>query len=121
MAVLLSLAGCSAVGSANSGPASDAPGGILIRVENHRPVDLTVYLVRDGTHFRLGTVTALTSHTFPVRSNTFGGAPHFRLVARPFGDRRVDPIVSREVPVDLGRIAEWSVEQSAVHSTLVIR
>jgi hypothetical protein len=60
---------------------------VTIRVVNRSQLDATIYLVHDGTRDRLGTVTAASAASFPVRTRSLASG-EFVLLAEPIGARR---------------------------------
>jgi hypothetical protein len=70
-----------------------------VRVENRAFTDMTIYIVHQSQRVRLGTVSALTTTTFPIPRQFVSGAS-VRFVADPLGSSRAP--VSEEISVSPG-------------------
>lgn len=66
-----------------------------LRVDNQAFLDVNVYVLRSGQRTRLGTVTALTRHTFVLPSTVVGTAVRVQFLAAFIGSSRAP--VSEEV------------------------
>jgi hypothetical protein len=64
-----------------------AESAVTIRLVNNSRLDAAVYLLHVGARERMGTVTASSSGSFPVRGRSFATG-EFTLVAEPIGSRR---------------------------------
>jgi len=113
---VFAAAGCA--GLFPEGPES-RPASLNVTVENHQWSDVTVYLVRDETRFRLGFVRAQSEESFRVSAARLGGALDFRLFADPVGSDRF--VVTGPIQVPRGGTTVWSIEASSNLSTVVIR
>jgi hypothetical protein len=80
---------------------------LTVRIVNHSQVDAVIYLVHDGTRDRLGTVTAVTSASFRVRSQVLGGGD-FVLLADPIGSRRTAS--TEQLFASQGVLFTWTLE-----------
>jgi hypothetical protein len=92
---------------------------VRISVENHGFYDVTVYVLREGIPFRLGTVAGSSTVTFRADQGMIGKAGSYQLMADQVGAKRTtttDPI-----PPIFGSTTVWRLEQSEWQSTVVIR
>jgi hypothetical protein len=118
MVVSLGLSGCHPSPDAvlPDNPALDDSSVVLLLVNNHNYLDVTVYLAHDGQDTRLGMVTGNSSIrlTFPI--TMLGQAREVRLVGHPVGTRQV---VSSEIMViQPGQYLEWTVETDVRRSSV---
>jgi hypothetical protein len=112
--------GCASVtGPTQHRNADAASERTTIRVNNHNWSDMTVYLVRNGTRMRLGSVSSLDTRTFEVPTSLLISAGEVRLMADPIGSTRV--FTSPPVLIAQGQIAEWRLENSLALSSFWIR
>jgi len=91
----------------------------MIRVNNYNWSDMTVYVVRDGTRMRLGSVSSLETRMFEVPTSYLISAGEVRLVADPIGSTRV--FTSPPLLIAQGQGAEWRLENSLALSSFWIR
>lgn len=85
-----------------------APGtSATLRVDNQAFLDVNIYVLRSGQRTRLGTVTALTRHTFVLPSTVVGTGVTVRFLAAFIGSSRAP--VSEEVLVWEGDEVELRV------------
>lgn len=68
-----------------------------LRVDNQATLDVNVYVLRSGQRTRLGTVTALGTHTFVLPRSIVGTAVPVQFLASFIGSNRAP--VSEEVVV----------------------
>lgn len=78
-----SLAACTPAMS-NSGEAM-LPDHTTLIVENNNWTDMTVYVLRDGSRARIGSVTGLGKARFRLSDALIGGAGDVRILADPLG------------------------------------
>ena len=57
----------------------------VLTVENNNWQDMTLYVLRDGTRIRLGSVTALSRAKFTLPSAAYAGTGELRIMADPLG------------------------------------
>lgn len=89
LAATLAAGGCAPMFNNSGAEAMRAPaaanGEVLVRVRNHNWADMTVYVVRNGTRARLGTVTSMTESVFPVPRGFGMAHADVQLLADPIG------------------------------------
>lgn len=112
-----------ATGCAHSGerPASNDNDAdrTTIRVSNNNWSDMTIYLVRQGTRQRLGTVTSQSVGIFRVPTYMVESASDVRLVADPIGSTRT--YSSSPILLGPGQQMEWRLENAINLSSFWVR
>lgn len=96
----LFLGGCASAGGAE-------PPYATVVVENDNTATVNIYAVRNGSRFRLGTVTGLATQEFQLRRHMLGSAGDLRLVIDPIGSQRNYP--TQSIIVDEGDVIELRV------------
>jgi hypothetical protein len=107
--LILAATGCSRAAQAPSDReiVYRAETTITVRVVNHSQLDAVIYLVHDGGRDRLGTATAASTASFPVRTRGLGSG-EFTLLADPLGALRA---TSTEVLLaSQGSVFTWTLE-----------
>ncbi|HEX7120502.1 MAG TPA: hypothetical protein VF212_17045 [Longimicrobiales bacterium] len=92
-------------------------GAITVAAENNHWNDVTVYAVRDGTRFRLGTVTAMNRGSFTVPAAA-AAAGEVRLLLDPIGG---SAYLTEPVLVRPGQVIELSIENHLPLSSWSVR
>ena len=80
---------------------------LTIRVVNHSRLDATIFLVHDGARERMGTVTAATTASFPLRARLLASGD-FTLLAEPVGSRR--SVSTERLSAAQGSIFTWTLD-----------
>ena len=110
--------GCASAGERPaSGGFSD--GSTTIRVTNNNWSDMTIYLVRQGTRQRLGTVTSQGIGIFRVPSHAVESSSDVRLIADPIGSTRA--YSSAPILISPGQQMEWRLENAINLSSFWVR
>lgn len=91
---------------------------LTVRVINRSQLDATIYLVHDGTRERLGTVTAASTGTFPVRTRILGTGD-FALMADPVGLTRTT--TTEMLRAGQGTDFTWTLESDFTRGSLIVR
>ena len=91
---------------------------VRIRVVNNSRLDAAIYLVHDGARERMGTVTASSSSSFPIRGRTFATGD-FALVAEPVGLRRA--INSERLNVGQGTVFTWTLDTDLQRGSVLVQ
>lgn len=86
-AVIALLAALFLGGCASAGGGPEPPYATVV-VENDNIATVNIYAVRNGSRFRLGTVTGLATQEFELRRHMLGSAGDLRLVIDPIGSQR---------------------------------
>lgn len=112
-ALVMGLGGGGCARATGAGASEDALAAspsdpVRVRVENHNWLDVDVYAVREGTKYRLGTVTSMTAHVFQLPAGLFTQSGDFRLLVDPIGSSEV--FVTEPLLVGPGQQVDWSVE-----------
>lgn len=94
-------------------------GATVVRVTNNNWSDMTIYLVRDGTRHRLGSVTSQGTHIFAIPTHLVTTTGSLHLMADPIGSART--FVSSPILLSPGQTAEWQLENSLALSSIWIR
>jgi hypothetical protein len=95
-----------------------ADGTVTIRIVNHNPLDMTLYVLHDSYRDRLGTVVAATTTDFELRLRTLGAGRVFQLLADPVGGR--EPTRSEMLHVQDGQLVTWTLETDLRRSTVTV-
>jgi hypothetical protein len=107
----LGLGGCArtvGTGGAEDALAASEAAAVRIRVENHNWLDVNVYAVRNGTRYRLGTVTSMTKQMFRLPVAMVAQSGEFRLLVDPIGSSEV--YFTEPLLVTPGQEIDWNVE-----------
>lgn len=91
---------------------------LTVRIVNRSQLDATIYLLHDGTRDRLGTVTAASTATFPVRGRTLSSG-EFALLADPVGMTRTT--TSEPLRVAQGSEFTWTLESDFTRGSVLVR
>ena len=84
-----------------------AESALTIRVVNNSRLDAAIYVVHDGARERVGTVTASSTSSFPLRGRSFATGD-FTLVAEPVGLRRA--VNSERLNTSQGTVFTWTLD-----------
>ena len=95
-----------------------AESSLTIRVVNNSRLDAAIYLVHDGARERMGTVTASSSGSFPLRSRTLATGD-FTLVAEPVGSRRA--VNSERLNVGQGSLFTWTLDTDLSRGSIQVQ
>lgn len=90
-----------------------------VRVTNNNWSDMTIYLVRDGSQQRLGSVPSQSSHTFVVPTHLIISASRVHLLADPIGSSKT--FLSPALMMSPGQKAEWQLENMLSLSSMWVR
>lgn len=90
-----------------------------VRVTNNNWSDMTIYLVRDGSQQRLGSVPSQSSHSFVVPTHLLVSAGRVQLMADPIGSSRT--FLSPVLLISPGQKAEWQLENMLSLSSMWVR
>jgi hypothetical protein len=91
------ITGACASGAGTMQSEDTAGGSTVVRIENHNWSDMAVYVIRNGSKHRLGTVSSLGSETFRVPTHMLLSSDDVYLMADPIGSSRMyrsPPIMS---------------------------
>ena len=94
------------------------PAPVYIDIVNHNSSDMDVFTVHSGMRIRLGTVVAATTVHFKTASREFADGS-MQLYASPIGGPR--GYLSEMIYVQPGVVVTWTLEQSLMQSSLVVR
>ena len=89
-----------------------------VRVVNHSQFDAIVYLVHDGGRDRLGTVTAASTSSFPVRARLLATGD-FTLLADPVGSPRV--VSTERLAIAQGSTFTWTLESDFSRGSVLVQ
>jgi len=101
---LISLILLTSCGSATRQPGVNVESKTLVRVENQRLDDMTIYLLQGAQRIRLGTVTAASTRVFVIPEYLITGVGSVRFLADPLGGRQTP--ISQEITVFPGEEVE---------------
>ena len=121
LALALPLAaGCSRSTGARPEPETiyQAESSVTIRVVNNSRLDAAIYLVHDGARERMGTVTASSSSSFPLRARTFATGD-FVLVAEPVGSRGA--VTSERLNAAQGTVFTWTLDTDLRRGSMLVQ
>ena len=121
LALVLSLTGgCSRAtgGQPEQETIYQAESSLTIRVVNNSRLDATIYLLHDGARERMGTVTATSSSSFPLRTRSFATGD-FTLVAEPIGSRRV--VNSERLNAGQGSVFTWTLDTDLTRASILVQ
>jgi hypothetical protein len=112
--------GCSRAtgGQAERETLYQAESALTIRVVNNSRFDAAVYLLHDGARERIGTVTASSSASFPLRGRTFATGD-FTLVAEPIGLRRA--LASERLSAAQGSVFTWTLDADLRRGSVLVQ
>lgn len=117
------VGGCASSGSSEATyvgmPAPEARMRTALVVENNNWQDMTVYLLRDGMRFRLGSVPSLARERFVLNSAMMGGTGTLQIIADPLGSNRA--WVSEPFLVQPGDEVRFKLENNISLSSYMIR
>ena len=102
---------------AAAAPAIDVPEGeIALNVTNHNYLDVVVYVLHDGAHTRVGTVTGSSSTVFFLPARLLGLAREIEL----YGDAIGNDAYARSgiFVVQRGQYIEWTLESDLRRSSV---
>jgi hypothetical protein len=116
MVAVVSLGSCSPKRGAAVVP--DPVEEILLEIDNHHYLDVTVYAVHDGQLTRLG-VAGGNAHTkIMLPARLLGAGRELRLYGDPVGGS--DRAVSEVIVVQPGQYVEWLLEPGLDRSTVSV-
>jgi hypothetical protein len=117
--VLLVAGGCSHAGRVEDREEPSRPDAVVtVQVMNRSQLDATIYLLHDGARERLGTVTAATTASYPVRTRMLGTG-EFALLADPIGATRT--WTTERLSVSQGSEFVWTLESDFSRSSVLVR
>lgn len=124
-AALMTLAvGACSQATTTSGSQAAAPSasaqesGIEVRVENQNWNDMRIYVIRDGTAHRLGSVVTFGAKSFRVASTDLSGAGTVQLEARALGSRLIK--TSQPIQVHGGDVVTWTLKNNLGTSSITV-
>jgi hypothetical protein len=91
---------------------------LTIRVVNHSRLDASIYLVHDGARERMGTVTASSTASFPLRTRLLATG-EFTLVAEPVGSRRAAS--TERLSAAQGSIFTWTLDADLRRGAVLVQ
>lgn len=108
---------------ASAGGGGSAPArvqGATVRVTNNNWKDMTVYMVRGSSRYRLGMVTSMTTEVFPVPRALVGNTGGVQLLADPIGSTAT--YLSPSIFVNGGETVQFEVHnQIAISNVSIFR
>ncbi len=116
VALALGTGACATAGGARRA-AMDEPA--TVSVTNSNWLDMTVYVTRDGTRQRLGTVTSMQTRTFRVPKPFTLGNGNVRLLADPIGSEQA--YATQPLVFNNGDRLDWKLENNLALSSYRIR
>lgn len=87
--LLLPLAAACASGEEEGYDAAPRGHYATLIVENDNTSNVTVYALRSGTRHRIGTVTGLSTESFPIRRTMLSGGGELNVGIDPLGSNRM--------------------------------
>lgn len=114
LATLAALTACASQRDTPDGDVLDVPqdtGPTRIQVENQNFADMTIYVIRSGQRYRLGTVNGHSTQTFTVPPALVAGGGDLRFLADPIGGNRTP--VSEVLYVAPGELIELTIPPGA--------
>lgn len=111
---LAALAACASQRDTPDGDLMDVPrdsGPTRIQVENQNFADMTIYVIRSGQRYRLGTVPGHATRTFDVPPALVAGGGDLQFMADPIGGTRTP--VSEVLYVAPGELIELTIPPGA--------
>jgi hypothetical protein len=117
VAALTLVSGCAGTGAAGGGAPHGEKAATVV-VSNHNWLDMSIYLVRAGTPFRLGAVTSMQTRRFRLPLLAAGAGDNV-LRAEPLGSRTAH--TSEPLLIGPGDELEWRLEANLIHSTIRVR
>lgn len=91
----------------------------LLRVRNYNWSDVTIYAIRSGVHFRIGTVPSMGEHIFTLSPSLTAGTSDFQLFARPlasgYGFLSEPILIAGNQSIDLTLENNINLSSYAVH------
>lgn len=123
LSILFSLNGCSSVGyglRAGQPVASPAhPGSVTVYVSNDHSADVRVYLVRESTRIKIGTVGSNSARRFVITSAEAGTSGMLQLLAEALGSRAV--AAPEALDIVPGDEVDFHIESNLKYSRLLTR
>ena len=120
LTLLAVMGGCALPGSrARSGKAPRVENPPTLRVQNQNWLDMTVYVLRGGNRFRLGTVGSMNATVFRIPSSYLAAGGDLRLLADPIGS--TVEYTSPSVQVQPGDRVELTLQNNLRISSIAIR
>ncbi len=115
-------AGCSRSKASVEQLAPEFLADVPLEVENRNFLDMTVYLLQQGSRQRLGTVTGASTSTVMIPKRFLRGYfGELRFVADPIGSR--DAVVSDAVSIRPGEHIHWTLDKigrSGIQSSIAV-
>lgn len=118
-AVAFTLTACAGGKSAQNGPLPPDGKTSSVEVRNNNWADMTVYLERNGTKQRLGTVTSMAKRRFKIPGSFLTNSGSVRLMADPIGS--AERHVSSPVQVWPGQTVAFTIENHLAISSVLVR
>jgi hypothetical protein len=118
-AALIAGACASGAGTMQSPDADIADGSTVVQIENHNWSDMAVYVIRNGSKHRLGTVSSLSKESFRVPTHLLLSSGDVYLMADPIGSSQM--YRSPPIMISPGQRAQWRLENSLALSSFWIR
>lgn len=120
VAMVGALAGACAPGGGTPAyaPEMGGPERTTVRVENNNWSNMTVYLLRGTTRYRLGMVTSMTSRVFRVPPSLMGGVSDVRLMVDPLGSHQT--FTTPNIQVNPGEEIEFNVQNHLAISSVSV-
>lgn len=118
LATALAGSGCAPATKNGGGESSYINDSATMVVENNNWHDMTVYLVRNGTRSRLGSVPSMGRANFVLGPGLIGGSGEIRLLADPLGSTR--KFLSEPILVFPGRQVRFKVENNLAISSYMV-
>lgn len=92
---------------------------IRIEVVNDNYADMNIFIMRDGSNLRLGSVTGKTTATFTLNPDRISPSLGLRLLADPVGSR--EAFLSDAVTVQPGSIIVLNIHPNLPQSFVILR
>ena len=97
--------------------ALDVPSGeVALHVTNRNYLDVTVYIVHDGQHTRVGTVTGSSTQVFFFSIRLLGQGREIELLGDPIGSPQVAR--TERIIVQPGQYIAWTLETDLRRSSV---
>ena len=116
--VMLVLGGCAA-GAPAAWQARAASRDVTLLLRNDNWLNVTIYALRGGARFRVGTVNGMSRERFRLARDLYGPSGHLRLLVDPAAS---DETFTTEL-ILLGEVQqiEWTVTAHLPNSRLLLR
>lgn len=114
----LSVGGC-ASGFGGGAPLPEQRQEALLKVKNYNWSDVTIYAVRSGVQFRIGTVPSMGEKVFPLSATLTSGTSDFQLFARPLASGY--GFISEPILLSSGQSIDLTLENNINLSSYAVR